>query len=168
MYKVYNILDKYFFSKNYIVFIIKSCIIFFIISLFLNAIIQDIFNFELGNNTTIETLNKYPIWVYFIVGGLVVPIFETILFQWLPIFIFTLIGSEKQLYELIFSISIALIFGMAHNYSIGYIISSFFIGFLYLCYGFFLQKRGKNFFIPIFIVHSFNNILSMSIGYINI
>ena len=106
-------------------------------------------------------------FVYFILGGVILPIFETVIFQWLPLFIFSLIGKRSFIQEFIFCVLVAIIFGLAHSYTVGYIISASCMGFLYLCYGLFLQRRNMNFFLPIFIVHSFNNIISLVIDYIS-
>ena len=167
MNKAYNSIEKYIYSKNYLVFIIRSCIIFFVISLLINIIITDVFNLYFSDDTSISSLKKYPFFVYFILGGVILPIFETVIFQWLPLFIFSLIGKRSFIQEFIFCVLVAIIFGLVHSYTVGYIISASCMGFLYLCYGLFLQRRNMNFFLPIFIVHSFNNIISLVIDYIS-
>ena len=58
MNKAYNFIEKYIYSKNYLVFIIRSCIIFFVISLLINIIITDVFNLYFSDDTSISSLKK--------------------------------------------------------------------------------------------------------------
>jgi len=163
---VYSFIYKYLYSENYILFLFKSCLFFFALSLISNILIEDILNIEINKNTTISTLEKYPILVYYLFGGLLMPVFETIIFQWLPIFIFSLIkvNREKGQHDYFFAFIVSLIFGLFHNYSLGYILSSVVVGFFYIVFGLSLERNKNNYFLPILIVHSFNNMISLSLA----
>ena len=107
-------------------------------------------------------MKKYSKWVYMLVIVFIIPVFETVIYQWLPVFIYTLVrpNNNKEYSDLLFSFIFSIIFGLLHIYSLGYFISAFVIGFCYISFALFLQRIKKNYFVPIFLVHLFNNLFA--------
>ena len=162
MKKIYTFYEKCIYSANSVIFLLKSCFFFLLLSIFVNVIINDLFNLDIASNSTASSMKKYSKWVYMLVIVFIIPVFETVIYQWLPVFIYTLVrpNNNKEYSDLLFSFIFSIIFGLLHIYSLGYFISAFVIGFCYISFALFLQRIKKNYFVPIFLVHLFNNLFA--------
>ena len=83
------------------------------------------------------------------------PLVETIIFQFLLLRL--LQKYVKYIYIQIFLS--ALVFGLAHCYSISYVIKAFLSGVLYSTLFIIVEKRGKNGFLYVLISHTMYNII---------
>lgn len=92
-------------------------------------------------------------------GSLLAPIFETFVFQYVPIELLYKIKIEKHKNFFILIVS-ALFFSLTHTYSFIYIVYSFVIG-IFLSYTYILYKK-KNFhpFLIVVIIHSLRNTIT--------
>ncbi len=92
-----------------------------------------------------------------IVGSVITPLVETALFQWAPI---RLLRTWLKLPALLAMGVSAVLFAVAHTYSIGYVVFTFFVG-LVLAYGFVLKDfRGGRPYLLICIVHALRNAIA--------
>ncbi len=154
---LYKQLDKYL-PKNYFLQIIVLSLLILVCSIVFNISLFEILELELGENTTISELEKgNPYWYFFIVV-IMAPLIETFFFQWIPIAIYKSFSHTKK-YELLFTILAPLPFGLMHSYSLGYQISIYVMGFMYIIIGLYYSGKEKNYFAPIFFIHSFNNLI---------
>lgn len=104
MKKIYTFYEKYIYSANSVIFLLKSCF-FLLLSIFVNVIINDLFNLDIASNSTASSMKKYSKWVYMLVIIFIIPVFETVIYQWLPVFIYTLVrpNNNKEYNDLLFS-----------------------------------------------------------------
>jgi hypothetical protein len=87
----------------------------------------------------------------------ITPLVETALFQWAPI---RLLRTWLKLPTLLAVCTSAALFAVAHTYSIGYVLFTFFVG-LVLAYGFVLKDyRGGMAYLLICIVHALRNAIA--------
>ncbi len=154
---LYKQLDKYL-PKNYFLQIIALSLLILVFSIVFNISLFEILGLELGENTTISELEKgNPYWC-FIAMVIIAPLTETFIFQWIPIAIYKSFSYTKK-YELLFAILAPLPFGLLHLYSLGYQITMYVTGFIYIVIGLYYSGKQKNYFVPIFFIHSFNNLI---------
>lgn len=108
--------------------------------LLVNVIVQGIFPLDI-----VDLGFKHSEFSMFIRGIVLAPIIETLLFQLIPIELLLLgfLNYTKKQYPLLVIIISALLFGLSHYYSIGYIVLTFFIG-LYLAALYFVFRRRSN------------------------
>jgi uncharacterized protein len=88
------------------------------------------------------------------------PLLETALYQALPIELLSRKTSFSWQAEVVIS---AMLFGAAHWYSWGYVLSTFLVG-LMLAYGYVVRRRarGRPFFL-VFLVHGLRNSISLTV-----
>ncbi len=85
-----------------------------------NLIINNLVNLPIGNAES-KALNYFRKNIFLHIGMIViiVPLAETMLFQWLPVFFYTYFKGSKK-YEVLFGIITGCVFGLLHKYSSGY------------------------------------------------
>ncbi|MBV8665134.1 MAG: CPBP family intramembrane metalloprotease [Burkholderiaceae bacterium] len=93
-----------------------------------------------------------------IVASLIAPLVETALFQWAPIrLLHTWLRQPAWLAVLVS----AVLFGMGHTYSLGYVVFTFLVG-LVLAFGFQAKNyRGGHPYLLICIVHALRNVIAV-------
>lgn len=89
---------------------------------------------------------------------IVAPLVETFLYQWLPYSV--LHKMVKLNWRLVVFIS-AMLFGLSHCYSVGYIISTFFMGAVFMLAFIELQNTGKSPFLIVCSAHSLRNLIAL-------
>ena len=158
MLKLYFWLDKTL-PKNYALQIFSLFLIKLIFSLSLNFALG-FFDFESFKEISNSRKNENKILLFF---GIVIfaPLFETFLYHWLPIFVYTSIREIRR-YDFILVIIISILFGLSHGINYVYMFSAFFAGLLYCLIAFYYEQKGMNFFIPILIIHFLNNLLAFT------
>ncbi|TAH22154.1 MAG: CPBP family intramembrane metalloprotease [Cytophagales bacterium] len=104
-------------------------------------------------------LSKLPLYRRLLITGLIAPLIETFLFQYLIINILQKIKILQKLPLAIIIIS-ACLFASTHIYSLRYILVSFLVGFYY-AYAYIIKQHEK---FPIFwliaIIHSLHNLVA--------
>ncbi len=161
---LYKQLDKYL-PKNYFLQIIVLSLLILVCSIVFNISLFEILGLELGENTMVSKLKKGNYYWYFFIAVIIEPLSETFFFQWIPIAIYKSFSHAKK-YELLFTILAPLPFGLLHLYSLGYQISAYVMGFMYVVIGLYYSKKQKNYFAPIFFMHSFNNLISYLVSFL--
>lgn len=155
MKKIFDFFDKY---------LPKNIFIQFFLLFFLVTIINISTNYLLGlilDNSILEIKNKNKEqnkFVLFLGMVFFAPFFETLVFQWIPTYLFTYFNKSSK-YDIVFVTITSIIFGFVHSSSLTYIISSFIIGFCYISISLYYAKKNKNFFLPIAVIHFLNNLI---------
>jgi uncharacterized protein len=104
-----------------------------------------------------ENLPAFPLLSRLIMGSLIVPALETTVFQWLPL---RLACTWLKLPPLLGIAVSAVFFGVAHNYSVGYVVFTTLIGAV-LAWGFVARDYdGGRAFLWIAVVHALRNAVS--------
>ena len=112
--------------------------------------------FELGEHPTIKRTESLPIML--LVAAFIVPLLETLLFQWLPAKVLYKMFEVRLVFVCLIS---AIIFAALHPYSIGYVILTFFIGLLFMTAYLLLSETTKKPFKIIFLTHGFRNAIAV-------
>ncbi|MCF8018514.1 MAG: CPBP family intramembrane metalloprotease [Vallitaleaceae bacterium] len=155
--KYINKLDTYLRSLPTAKFILIMTLISFLIVVPLDLMAFFI-NIDMNGPDFYET----PIVLSFLSLGIIVPIFETLIFQFLIIrFLKKFIFFKNRIYITI--LISAVLFGLSHTYSIAYVFFAFIIGLL-LAYAFVIyeDKKASAFWVTM-AIHGLRNILSVAI-----
>jgi hypothetical protein len=157
MENIYKFIDKLT-PKNYYLKIFTLAISCLIISIMFNIIISELFGLEILNNSkSIRLIKKIKI-IHFFITVIIGPFTETILLQWLPVFFYNEY-KESNKSDLKFVLLFSFVFGLLHFYGIGYQISAFTIGFIYLILTMYFENKKYNYYFPIVFIHMFNNFI---------
>ena len=104
-----------------------------------------------------KNLPAFGMFGRLMVGSVLTPLVETAIFQWAPI---RLLRTWLKLPAALTVGISAVLFGIAHTYSIGYVVFTFLIG-LVLAWGFVVRDyRGGKAYLLICIVHALRNAVS--------
>jgi hypothetical protein len=103
---------------------------------------------------------SFGFWEHLFVAVLAAPVIETYLAQELIIGFVLKMKKDAFLPACLLS---AFLFGIAHHYSIPYIVKACITGFLYASLYIIMLKKGKNAFIPVFIAHAAYNFIGVVI-----
>lgn len=115
------------------------------------------------DNPTVDLLREDSKLMLFVVGVLLTPFIETLLFQSLPFYLSGLLFKHKR--RLFFYIIVSsLFFGLMHSYNVYYCIMGVYIGVVLSFFYYIVKLRKQNAVILIFIIHAFNNLLSFLIS----
>ena len=134
-------------------------VVFFVIASIIISIMSGVIVYLMENYTGKEininnNFNRHSISYKFIVGCVVAPLIETYFFQLLP---YNYLKNKNVKIPYIILVS-SLLFGIAHYYSIPYVIGTFFIGILLISAYAYWQGAKPNKFIIVCVIHSFHNI----------
>ncbi len=154
---IYKFIDKLT-PTNYYLKLITLSISCLLISIVCNIIISDLFHFELVNNHKAINIIKKSKIIQFLTTVILGPFTETILLQWLPVYFYNEYKKSNKT-DHIFILIFSLIFGLLHTYGIGYQISTFIIGLMYLTLTMYYADKKQNFYFPIVLIHVFNNLV---------
>jgi membrane protease YdiL (CAAX protease family) len=110
-----------------------------------------------NNHKAINIIKKSKI-IQFLTTVILGPFTETILLQWLPVYFYNEYKKSNKT-DHIFILIFSLIFGLLHTYGIGYQISTFIIGLMYLTLTMYYADKKQNFYFPIVLIHVFNNLV---------
>ena len=91
-----------------------------------------------------------------ILGVIIVPLLETLIFQKLPYFLFTKIRYFRSHICLVIIIS-ALLFGLSHTYSLNYVIYAICIGVIFM-YAYVVRVNKRPFW-TVFLIHALFNMI---------
>ena len=150
---IYKFIDKLT-PTNYNLKLITLSISCLLISIVCNIIISELFHFELVNNHKAINLIKKSKIIQFLTTVILGPFTETILLQWLPVYFYNEYKKSNKT-DHIFILIFSLIFGLLHTYGIGYQISTFIIGLMYLTLTMYYADKKQNFYFPIVLIHYF-------------
>lgn len=116
---------------------------------------------SLSNNEVIDKLKEGGIFTFFIIATIIVPIVETLIFQYLPIKVTQLVlKNKKQKFQELWSIIISsILFSLIHCYSFVYIVLAFILGIIFAFSFIISQKRKENPLINVIIIHSIYNVI---------
>ena len=154
---IYKFIDKLT-PTNYNLKLITLSISCLLISIVCNIIISELFHFELVNNHKAINIIKKSKIIQFLTTVILGPFTETILLQWLPVYFYNEYKKSNKT-DHIFILIFSLIFGLLHTYGIGYQISTFIIGLMYLTLTMYYADKKQNFYFPIVLIHVFNNLV---------
>jgi membrane protease YdiL (CAAX protease family) len=154
---IYKFIDKLT-PTNYYLKLITLSISCLLISIVCNIIISELFHFELVNNHKAINIIKKSKIIQFLTTVILGPFTETILLQWLPVYFYNEYKKSNKT-DHIFILIFSLIFGLLHTYGIGYQISTFIIGLMYLTLTMYYADKKQNFYFPIVLIHVFNNLV---------
>ena len=156
--KILKRFNNYFYNLSTFRFIlIMTCLIYFI-SITMSFIYTEFWGVNnIGTRPTYSNLLDALFW-----AGILAPLFETLLFQCFPINILKFFTKNNYII-VIFS---SLCFGLLHlQYSLFYLVSSFFTG-IVLAYSYLLYDiKNKNPFWVVGLVHALNNIITVLLMY---
>lgn len=144
-------IEKFILNKNNFSFIIIS-FLFLLLLVIPFQFIKNIFDLSLSNPVVADKSLTYK----FIVGVIVVPIFETLIFQ-VAIIKMCLFFRKNQILAIVIS---AFTFSLNHMFSAFYMIYAFTIG-LYFGYLYFLTLRKKSH--PIMVLFSVHALFNLSV-----
>jgi lipoprotein signal peptidase len=130
------------------------------LSISLNLLLSEVIGLkiEYPKDGTIKKIQK-NIFLFFSVFVILVPLIETAIFQWLPTLLYNYFKTTKKL-EVLFCAITGIIFGLIHSYTLGYQIAMSFTGIILISLTMYYSEKEKNYFWPIFFIHSINNFLS--------
>ena len=158
MNKIYQLIDRIT-PKYYWLQLLTLTFLTLFISISFNIIISDFFDIYIDENSSPALkFFKKNIYLHFGITVLIGPLFETMLFQWLPVLFYTFFRDTKK-YEVLFWLLTGTIFGLLHNYSFGYQISASLTGLIFVLLTMYYAEKKKNYFWPIFFIHLTNNLL---------
>lgn len=113
-------------------------ILFVLLSQFALSYLFYILKCDLSDNTVVGDMSPVELWIY---GSILAPLFETLLFQLLPIRIVLKINSNWQFLAIIIS---AALFSINHIFSITYTVYGLFVGIiLATSYLVFMYKKNN-------------------------
>lgn len=100
----------------------------------------------------------------FIMGVIIAPILETIIFQATPFYLVEkFVKIKKKLYVYLFLSPILFI----HNFSIGYVITSYLVGWVFAFMYYVAYYRKENAIKLVAVIHFLNNLIVYSIHYLS-
>jgi len=115
-------------------------------------------NFDLPDSKLFTFIKKY--WIFqFTVFVIIGPLIETTFFQWLPYKFYNYFKKSMK-FDILFWVITALVFGLSHTYSFGYQIAATILGLNFVLFTMYYAEKEKNYFWPIFFIHSINNFLA--------
>ena len=147
--------------------LLKFIAIQFLVITIFSMIIKLVFYFfsiDIGINQVVISFNNSPILIKVLVLIILGPFLETFIFQSLPYLVlskFPLLKNKK--FILIFS---ALLFGISHTYSVGYVVYAFFIG-AFLMFSYLSRLKKGDSFQTVFTIHILINSIAFLIDLIS-
>ena len=159
--KLFWKLNKFFLKKKYPVQLLLLWLLNFavLIPIFLPVVF--VLNEVVGENEAGPDIHDSSLWFRTIV---IAPVLETLIYQHLIFWLYKNIVKTSKYYACAILIS-AILFGIAHTYSLQYIFFAFFVG-LVLGYSYyFYHKNPKKAFWSVAIVHCMQNSFVTLIGY---
>lgn len=159
MNKIYQLIDRNT-PKNYWLQLLTITLFSLVISVCFNLFISGVLhlNFDLPDSKLFTFLKKYWI-IQFAVFVIIGPLIETTFFQWLPYKFYNYFKKSMK-FDVLFWLFTALIFGLSHTYSFGYQIAATILGLNFVLFTMYYAEKEKNYFWPIFFIHSINNFLA--------
>lgn len=156
---LYKFIERFIYNDNYLIFLSRSCLLFFGFNVILGFLLSILGLNGLGNNYSTDVIEGNPFF-YFLVIVIFAPLIETVIFQWLPILLYKLVAyKESDSIKIFLILILSLFFGLVHSYDLLYQVRAFLSGVFLSTLTLFLADKKKNFFIPIFITHLFNNLI---------
>jgi hypothetical protein len=136
---------------------VKLCLLVFILDILITVLFSIVLFPEdkYGNNIKISSIYEKVLILV-----MLAPVFETYIFQKLFLEGAVMLTKEK----IISSIMVAILFGLAHWYSIPYIIKAFFAGLLYNLLYLKIRDRQQNAFWYVAITHMSFNLFALIIS----
>ena len=155
--KIFTFLERKL-PSNYFLQICIFFLLTFVFSILVNVIVNDISGGFILEVTEERRKENIILLLFNLVTF--APLFETFISQWMPIFIYMSFRKDSK-YDIVVLVLLSVLFGLAHGFNWGYKISSMLVGFLYVTITLYYATRSKNYFIPVYIIHLFNNGLAM-------
>lgn len=131
----------------------------FSLILFISIIMGLIFPGDSGKNPILLKNNYY----IFFFGVLVTPLLETLIFQALPFYLTTKYIKIKKRHYIFILLSPVL---FIHNFSIGYIITTYLFGFIFAFLYYIAYYRKENAIKLVALIHFINNLLVFTVRYL--
>ncbi|MFA8299312.1 MAG: type II CAAX prenyl endopeptidase Rce1 family protein [Hyphomicrobiales bacterium] len=160
------LIDNFLNKTNRILFIGCGVALMYVINITIASLP---FSENMSDVPEINEFKENGLVAFFFIAVLIVPVYETLIFQYIPIKAtkFVLKNQKQQLQILSAIILSSLLFSLSHWYNITYIITTF-LGGIILAYSFILSyKRKESPILNVFIIHSIYNAIVFAIDVSN-
>lgn len=124
---------------------------------------------QIDVNTNVGPFKKSYTFSTFFSAVVIVPLFETLVFQTLPILLSIHFAKGKiRHYHAMAAIISAFIFGLTHYYSLLYVVHTFLIGIVLAWAYIFAMRTRKNAFMIVTMAHAIMNCFTFLIKYFSV
>ena len=147
-------LSKFTLECNRLVLIFIVAFVIILVSGFFGQILAPLFNDKATGYTNSNLLQEL------FVGVIVAPLLETIISFSIPLFFF----REFHLRKLAGIITVAILFGLQHYYSLLYLLNTFVIGLIFGGLYYLSLERRENTFVNLVVVHMLFNLIAISLN----
>lgn len=161
--EVIVIMKSFLIRLNIIVFVFVGILSLFLTSFITHVLLMFRHN---GKGPDLFTESIIEVVKTISVTGIIVPIVETFLFQYIVFLIIKRFLSSKKYFFGVFMISSSLLFAVAHTYSLFYVLLTLFMGgILAYCY-YIMQFRKESAFWIVAVIHASYNVLLVVTSYL--
>jgi len=144
--------------------LLGSFVFFFSIKTLITVLLSSLVSNYIGEEYLENPVQDNPIYVTFFLAVILLPFFETLIFQYLVFYI----GRKLNINDCLTIFLSTAFFASAHQYNIVYIILAIFSGFIYAYAFFYIYKKSNNLtaFLFISFLHVLNNLIAFSMDLI--
>ncbi|WP_194831040.1 type II CAAX prenyl endopeptidase Rce1 family protein [Prolixibacter sp. SD074] len=154
---------RYMKRLNVLIFILIGVSALLLIS-FLILLFQNITGISIGNGSENPLLNESKFFVL-IIGILIIPFFETLIFQALPFYVINkLIRHKRKLW--MFLIVSPILFSLNHLFNPAYILATYFGGLALALIYYIGYYRKENAILLVAVIHLINNLVAFIFRYL--